>query len=266
MGNAAFWYRPTNAQTLIAVNLQGPPHGREGPHTSYDLSVSTSMGRTRAVRVYSGTERLVVKRTIQRPNGDTARSTDAAKAIRKLKAMVAHLRRGGMVSYTEDLTYMCAAFATNVPGYGATAIAVGPRLTSGIAPGVSFANREVVVRSDPDRLLLEEKLCTSFSNGSLVIDVGIVEDFAASRWILVRESGTYPALRLPEEALGRDDLFTSSDDFTWELNLPLEDSVDDLERFARTEADLGSELPTPSDVGLPPGDNNPLDHVVPYWY
>lgn len=262
MGNAAFWYRPFGASQNIGINLQGAPQGRDGPFVRYDLSSSTSMAGTRAVRIFNGVERVTVRKTIQRD--DITRASDKSKVIRKLRGMIAHLKRGGFVTYSEDIDHMVAAFATWMPADGAGTVVVGNRITSDLAPGISFLDREIVIRSDPDRLLLEERLCDGFTNNAIALDANIGEDFSQSRWVLVRETGTYPALRLPEDALGREDFLRGDGDFTYDLELPLEDDVNELERLARLGDQLGSEQPVPGGDGvLPIGNDSPFDHVVP---
>lgn len=267
MAAAAFFYTPANGESLVGVNLQESLNGRDGPYVSYKSSSATSLGGQRYIRLYAGVERIVVRKTIMRDQ-DTTRASDINKVIRKLRGMIAHLKRGGCVAFTEDLAHMCAAFVSNQPGPGVDYLLVGERITKELAGGGSFVDRECVIRTDPDRLLLEEKLCDAYTSSTNRADFesALFEDYSEARWILLRESGTYPALRLPEDALGRDDFLTHTEDLTYELELPLEDDIDELERLARLGGQIGSESVIVGGKGVPPGNYDPnKPPVYRYW-
>lgn len=229
MGNAVFWYTPEGRDRSLKIDLGRKLVGRTGPTVVYNSVSAVSYGGLRTMRIFSGIEQISVQTTWERNSPDGTGSGD--ELMRNLRSMIAHLKRGGMVTFAEDEDYCFAAYCERLPVQGADDVMLNARITEHIAPGASLSGREIVVRSDPDRLLYEMRLVDAVDARHIYLDRGIIEQYETSRWVLVREAGTYPFMRLPDSAMGSEPL-THRENRVFELDLQLEDDVSALEGSA----------------------------------
>lgn len=241
MGNAVIWYQAEGSSIATKIDLQGRFQERSGPHPRYMRSYGESLGGASTTVLYGGRMEVSFRRTWQRTG--TA-GTDAGSVLwRRLFGLAAHLKRGGCCVVAEDETYAWAAFASRIPSDGADGIPyANPALTDLIAPNASPADREVFIHSDPDLYLTEARLCDSVSliGHRLALDEALAETYGDARWLLVREAGTYPALRVPEAQRGQP-LVSTTDNRRFTLDLPLEEDPDRLEQLASSGAQLPSD-------------------------
>jgi hypothetical protein len=79
------------------------------------------------------------------------------------------------------------------------------------------------------------------------------ELYDGARWVLVREAGTYPAMRVPEPQR-RQNFLRNRDGRVFDLELPLEEDPDMLEGLARSGGELADEADSPVGVDLPEAD------------
>lgn len=239
MGNATFWYQPDRTAQTFKIDLGRKLREREGPNVSYRQSSSESYGGDVDTRIYGGRADLRVMLTWQR---EGSAGTDAGSILRrKLLAFTAHLKRGGSCTFAEDVTYAWAAFASRPVALQDTTISYrSPVVTSTIAPASTPLNREIYIHTDPDLYLTEMHLCSVLATQYVTVDRRTTENYADARWILLRESGTYPALRMPLQARGQP-ILTHRDERVFFLDLPLEEDHEALESLARTGGQIVDE-------------------------
>lgn len=251
MGNAVLWYKPDNSDRSYAINLGRKLRERQGPFPDYMQAASQAIAGTTSTMVYSGRASVRIGLTWQRGTGQP-NDTDSQRR-RRLYGLVAHLKRGGHCLLAEDIDYFWATFLTKTPGSRATVLAIGQSLTEKLAPSVNVSGREVYIHSDPDAYLTEMHYVSGHAaNNTLTIDLPLVEDYSESRWVLLRESGSYPALRVPP-AMRSSPMLTHDSDRVFYLDLPLEEDIDRLEDLALTKAQAGDESASGAGVIPPPG-------------
>lgn len=242
MGNAVIWYQPEGSSIAVKIDLQGKFQERQGPSVAYSGAHGEALGGASTTVIYGGRMSAIFRRTWQR--SQPSDGTDPGSLLwRRLWGLQAHLKRGGCCVLAEDEDYAWAAFASRIPSDGADGIPYQhPALTDLIAPSASPADREVYVHTDPDLYLTEQRLCDGVSaiGHRLALDEALAESYGDARWLLVREAGTYPAVRVPESQRGRD-LVRTTDNLRFTLELPIEEDPDRLEKLASTGAQLPSD-------------------------
>lgn len=256
MGNATIWYKPEGATRGVRINLGRRLTSREGPNVQYQSSFSSSLGGVSVTVVHSGRMDCRIGLTWQRTGND---ATDAGSVLRRrIWGLQAHLKRGGYCTFAEDADYAWAAFASRPPELGGDGLAFNtPVITKTISPSASPSGREIYSHTDADAYITEMKRCSSILTQSLQIDHQWVEDYSDARWVLVRESGTYPAMRVPPP-LRSQNFLTHDRDRIFYLDLPLEEDPDRLEDLSRSGGELQDEDEAPQGYELP-GDLNPFD-------
>lgn len=174
---------------------------------------------------------------------------------RKLTAFVNHVQRGGGFLLAEDSAYAFAAFATTLPTKTATKINIGTNIFESLAPGVSVNGREIWVQSDPGTYYHELKLCSAHAVLGNNLDVAVDVAFPYSTdaaWVLVRDAGAWPALRVPiGERNG--EILKHRHETVFELDLPWEEDPEGLAALqgttpGGTSYDTGT-LPPPDTTG-----------------
>lgn len=239
MGNAAIWYVPDGAQRGVKIDLLRRLRERAGPNPVYQSAWTQSVGGIVSGNVYSGWTRLQVSLTWQRTGND---GTDAGSLLRrKMYGLLAHLQRGGCCQLAEDDAHAWAAFASKLPRSGQTTISLNtPHLTETINSAYYPDERELYLESDPDEYLTEMRYATTAVPSHLIVSPAVLQDYSDNRWVLVREAGYYPALRIPPELRGGEFL-TNRDDRVFFLDLPLETDLSELEKLATFKGSVQGE-------------------------
>lgn len=252
MGNAHIWYQPEGSSRSVKIDLLDKFQTRRGPYVAYKGAYSEALGGAATTVIHAGRMSATWTRRWQRRSSDY--SDTGSVLYRKLWGLQAHLKRGGSCTLVEDVTYCWAAFLSMVPPERASTLSLhSPAITNTLAAAASPLNREVYVHSDADLYLTEMQLCTAFTSYHLTMSGELKEVWESARWVLVREAGTYPAMRVPESQ--RSGNFLETDDnrrFT--LTLPLEEDPNELEELSRTGGELADESESPVGIDLPPTD------------
>lgn len=257
MGNSVLWYKPDGSDRSYAINLGRKLRERQGPSPDYVGTFSEAIGGSTSTQIYSGRSSIRIGLTWQRGTGQP-NDTDSQRR-RRLYGLVAHLKRGGHCLLAEDLDYAWAAMCTRNPGKRAEVLAIGESMFEKLKASVNVSGRELYIYSDPDSYLTEMHYCSGHAaNNTLTIDLPVVEDYADARWVMIREAGSYPALRVPP-SMRSSPLLTHDADRVFHLDLPLEEDIDRLEDLARTRMQAGSESASDSIIPPPgPFDDDPL--------
>lgn len=242
---AKIWYLPTEGATKhTEVDFARPLGGRPGPRMVARADSVESASGLVVTTSYGGRASIRVQHT-----WDTRGTGNALR--RSLFTLVNHLQRGGTCVLAEDTTYAWAAFATILPGTHARKVAVGQSVLYALATSASPNGRECYVQSDPDTFYTELKLCSAFTGsagagGEVTFAADIAWPYQANAsWCLVRESGTWPCLRLPVAERNGDHLVHEYERW-FRLDLPLEEDPGGLDAL------IGSSVNSPTDGGMEP--------------
>lgn len=216
------WYWPTDGNKALAVELSPSVADRDGPTAAFAGTSAESITGAVVSTTYGARWGLRYRHT-----WDTRGSGAALR--RQLFALVNHLQRGGTCMVAENATYAWAAFATLIPSRNSTRIAVGPSLFENLVTAPDCNGRDLVIQSDPDTGMAELRLCSAHGGGvapyvDLSTDLAFAYQQSAS-WVLVREYGSWPALRLPPSERSSP-ILTHRYDRVFELDLPLEEDPD----------------------------------------
>jgi hypothetical protein len=248
MGTSKFWYYPDPpGNLLVEVDLGVTVTDVIVPNTNVRQASSTAFTGSRTIVQWGGTSETRIKLRI----GGTSTTQRALR--HKLVAMLNHMDRGGSVMFAVDSAKFYAGFLATVPAVGATALDVR-RATSSIVAGASVVQAEVVLRSANPDCLQEMGLCTAQSafpsDDTLTLSSAIVYDYAGIEWVLVRETGSWPALRLPESERGSNHL-SSDHETAFSLDLAVEeDELNLAGLFAAQGAELAGPTKGPAVPGL----------------
>lgn len=243
MGNSVIWYLPEGSANQVKIDLGRKLRSRVGPNVQYSGSYSQAIGGASTTVIYGGRMDINIGLTWQRTGTD---GSDTGSGLRrKLFGLQAHLKRGGSCTLAEDVDYAWAAWGVGLPQQRDNAVRFqSPVITSTIAAGTSPLNREIYIHTDADSYLTEMHRCTAVTSTlRLTIEGTWKERYNDCRWVLVREAGTYPCMRVPEPARSQTFL-THRDDRVFFLDLPLEEDPDFLEDLAQTGATLPDETET----------------------
>lgn len=260
MGNAAFWYQPRGQTHVTKIDLLRRLRERQGPTPVYRGEASEAMGGIVSTRIHNGRSVLQVGLTFERSLSSGGADSNS-QLKRKLYGLVAHLKRGGICQLVEDTAHAWAAFTDRPFGFGDTTISYSePVLTYKINPGYSPDDREIYIESDPDSYLTEERLVTAVGAGYVTIDATVQEDYTGVRWALLRESGYYPALRVPLE-LRTQPMLTHRENRVFFLDVPLETDAGELERLALLGGAMAGETEGPEGASQSPFDLDDFDQM-----
>lgn len=230
MGNTRIWFTPRGATRATRIDFGLKLRMRRGPSFVYRQAVVESLGGSQSAVIYHGYSRVQLQHTWTR---DASGTGDQLR--RKLLELVSHLQAGGSCTVAEDLSYAFAAFADISPSPGDDRIRLAENLFGSLAPAVTdVSDREVLITSDPDVYLVDAHLVddgTNLRNLSFASET-IHADYADARWVLCREWGSYPALRMPAEAREQGDYLVHEGEWLFTLDLPLEDDIGQLEGMA----------------------------------
>jgi hypothetical protein len=249
--SSRFWYYPNNSG-LVTVNLGRTITEMRVPTTDFRQASATSWSGERTVVQWGGVEQS----RIRLEWGGTSAVDRAVR--RELVAMLNHMDRGGSVMFAVEHTRFYAGFLGLSYPVGDTVIFVVPT-TDAIAPAVNIADTEIVLRSANPNCKIECQHVSAHAigpfntDGALTINPGLQYDFAGDGWVLVREMGSWPALRLPEGARGRPHL-TGDHETKFVLDLPVEEDETSLAiQFENQGTSGGATGETPQEPILTPG-------------
>lgn len=255
MGNSTIWYYPTETRA-IDIDFGRRLAQRQGPKSVFRMAGVESLTGAVEVTTFGGRAQLRLQH-----RWDTRGS--GSDLHRKLRTLWNHLQRGGHLMYADDASYAYAAFCTVLPGTRATQLSVGPNLFAALAAGVTPLSRELVIQSDPDAFMSEMRLCNGFLADTYIGLSGstVFPYHANARWVLAREEGSFPALRVPLAERNAEPV-VSDRNVLFDLDLPLEEDPEVLE--ALTAATVGG---TSNDTIDPPvvigGTTGGFDPTVP---
>jgi len=231
VGNSVIWFLPHGADRYARIDFGRRIRSREGPFTIYRQTVQQAISGRESAVIYHGLSQIQIGHFWSR---DAAGTGDLLR--RKLQALIAHLQRGGTCLYTEDEVYAKAGFATELPVSETAVVHVDFDLFVNLAIGQAQVDgRELWINTDHDTYLCEHKLCSTStgSTGTLTFNLtqNLSQDMSAARWVLVREYGTWPALRLPAEFRERGEFLIHDRERLFTLDLPLEEAPDVLDQL-----------------------------------
>lgn len=270
VGESRFWYKPAGYDDYITFGLGRRIMDRSGPSPMYRATTQAGFTGLETTTLYGGTAPIRLRhrwtRTPATGDGDTLR--------RALVGMIGHLRRGGCVAFAEDEDYAYAAFASPVQGKQRMNVDANLFAQHAGAPS-SLVDREVWLQSEPDTYLFEHKQVQSVTTTSRIVEVRLTapvhQDYTATRWQLLREYGSYPALRMPVDARISEDGLRHDREWYFELDLLLEDDPAELDRLAGTgeiPGSSGSDGPSGGGTGPvidPGGSDTQVPDVPPWW-
>lgn len=247
MGASKFYYLPAGANNggaWVAVDVGRRIQDRVGPTPILKQTHQEGFTGVQTSTMYGGGAQIRIRHTWNRGSGGD-------ELRRELVSMLGHLRRGGCVAFVEDDDYGYAAFG-NVRQRRRKAD-MGPNLLKNLsgAVGTGLEGRELWLASDPGTYVYEHKLCESVvshpTTGIREITFDTVPrlSYGATRWQLVREYGSYPALRMPASLRQSDDQLLHDHEMVFRLDLALEDDPVELERLF----DAGVVYDTPGEQG-----------------
>jgi hypothetical protein len=239
VGNAKIWFTPAAASgpRVVEIDFGMKFSNRQGPFPVVSKSSTEGLTGERTVSLNGGRNQVVFSL-----RWDARAGGDGRLIRRKVYALVNHLARNGSCMVAEDADYAWACMCTHVPHAGDSKLRIGKTLfypTVYTVPDVT--GREVVVQSDFTSFLSEMKLVSTFSTAgvpaSVTLNGGVAFDYASSAdWAIVREYGSYPALRLPDDADPRS-ILTHDHENNWSIELHLEEDVGVLNARAAQDQD-----------------------------
>lgn len=217
MGNSVIWYLPTGATFLERIDFGSRITARRGPNPVYRVAVNESVSGAQHSVLYYGLSRLSIGHVWTR---DVAGTGDALR--RKLVTLQAHLAKGGTMIFAEDVDKAFAGFVISLREAGAPQMGVEYDLFDNIASG-SPLNCEITVSTDHSSYLYEHLLCDGVSGNLISFSTLLLQDMSFAEWVLLREYGSWPALRVPLEFRGDLDIVPHDHDRIFTLELPLEE-------------------------------------------
>ncbi len=230
---AGFWWYPSPTAPASFIALNRPIVDRPGPFQEMRQSTSTSWNDAITTVQWGGSERITVKHKW----GGTSSADRLVR--RNLVAFMNHLRRGGHCVFAEDVTKLQAAFVQVAPANGDTFVSIHLPFTDELLTSPGFVNQEIVMRSSAPEVLIEAGFVASQTGSGIVLSQGVALDFTAQAWILFREWGTFPVMRLPADQRNSD-LLMHEYERAFEIDLPLEEDEQLLGTLAALNGPLSS--------------------------
>lgn len=217
MGTCKIWYWPNSGTTAQEVDLGVPIRMRHGPTSRFKTLSSEAMTGEITTTQFMGLEEMRLEHTW----GGVA--TAGRTLRRSLKALVNHLQQGGHLAIAEDSTYAFAAFLSPRPSSTSTVVRYKNNLFASFAPSADIDGREVDLVSDPDTHITEMGLVSAHNptNSTVALSSGLVFDYAQTQYLLLREHGCHPCLRVPEP-MRNDEMLTHERETVFYLDIPLE--------------------------------------------
>jgi len=227
MGNTTAWFYPDPSGSLEEIDF-----GIDGISSVIELPLrdvrdSHSIGGAWHRTVLGGG--LRVRLVLERFSG----LTTAGKTLqRQLASLEAHLHRGGLIVFAADRdnAWLGVMDGSLLPARGDAALTTfgGNLLSVFTATGTAAAlaaGDEIILESFNPTMHREWLLVSSESGGVITLDTSdgqnVRYDYTDAGSTIVRERNFYPALRLPEDQVGRV-LLTTDHRHTWTWDVVLE--------------------------------------------
>lgn len=219
MGNAFFWYYPDpNDATALAVDCGRPLGDRKGPIPSVNQSVTETLTGISTTVHYGGKAEITVSLT-------GALNGPGRVLRRLLYNMVNHLQRGNYVVLAEDCDFAFAGFMTKLPGAGQSVLPYYQNVFEQLNDLNNVNNRELYVQSDYQTYKTEMRSVLAHDTARRLVTIPkLTFDYHDTRWVMLRESGSWPALQLPIDKRNGE-LLTHDHENVFYLDLPLEEAT-----------------------------------------
>lgn len=213
------WYWPNNGWKAVAVPFGAKLTNRQGPHSAFRQHTGEAMTGEIITTQIHGRERA----RYEHRWGIT--TTAGATLRRRLIGLVNHLQTGGYCAVAELDNKAFAAFVRSGLRETDTSSNHDPNLFGNLADpaAVDLDDWPVILQSDPDTHMLEARLVNTHTPGLrfLTWSDTPVFDFTPAKYVLMREWGSYPCMRIPLE-LRNDEHLTHDGERIGYLDLPLE--------------------------------------------
>lgn len=248
MGNSVIWWLPEGADRLARIDFGRSIGDIAGPYQVYTQTITESASGVQATRVVFGRSEIQLGHIWNRGSRDASGDGDLLR--RKLVSLVGHLQRGGTCIFTRDEDYAWAGFLAGIPSSEQSSVIIDQNLFSELVPSPDpLDGREIWVNSDHDRYLFQHLRCSTQSGAQVNLAQNLAIDFADSRWVLVRDYFTYPALRMPARYRESGEFVPHEHEFTFTLALPLEEDPAQLDVLHALNGVFPGESPGPAGGG-----------------
>lgn len=222
MGQSVIWYLPAGASVMQRIEFPLKITGRIGPRPVYRQTVNETVSGAQTTVLYSGRSEVTIQHTF-------TRGTLGSVLRRELMTLQAHLAAGGTCVFVEDEALAFAGFIVTGRDVDTDEFSVEVNLFSEIAEGTpDCSGAELVVNTDTDRYLYEEHECDVHIDDGLSMTEGLRQNMSSARWAMVRERGSWPALRVPAELRDSLDIVPHDRDWVFRFSLPLEEDPQTL--------------------------------------
>lgn len=244
MGNAAIWWRPYRSSVVRKIDLGVALSDLQVLPTDRQETIEETLGgRIVSTRLRSR-QRI---RVVTQPWLSYSLWTE-------VEAMVERLRQGGRVTLAEDDAISWAAYVSDWTDPGTVVVDASPWAAYGGTPSIGQHWRAM----GPSPRLLQEGgtiangafnfNSTAFRAGGVIVPTNdAVHDWTGEEWVLIRQLGFWPCLRMPAESRDQGAILHKSRR-SFKLEITLEVDVDGLAAIAATPAQL---LNGTTDEGYP---------------
>lgn len=225
-GNATIWYQPVGADDVVEIDL-GRPWSTLEDYDVRDESISVAFSGSRTRVVFTATRNVdAVAELLDGTDYDV---------IRQLEGLMSHLRRGGLCSISENNRTL-AAYLETFPDPRSTRINWLTNLFADYGNYTALKRDILVLQGPSPKMLWEEIEVDSGSTDYVLGTAPPVNDWSREDWILVRNKGFWPVLRLRD---GADDagLIQHGNRISFRLDLPLEVPPNAFEALSSTPDD-----------------------------
>lgn len=193
-----FWFFPDGSDRMAEIDFGRTIPDIVGPDPRYFGTTQETLSGVQTRITHWGRSEVVIKHGPWN-RGTQDASGDGSLLRRRLFTLVAHLQRGGTCVFAGHSDYAFAGFALIPPSSQTGSITVDRNLMSNLSGGLLISGREVVVQSAHDQYLIEYKVVGTHATLTIPLVQNLATDMSTTRWVLVREYFTYPALRMPAE-------------------------------------------------------------------
>lgn len=208
---AHIWYQPLGSEAVVDIDL-GRPLSRLADYDVRDESVSVAFSGARTKVVFTATRAVDVVCSL-------IDGTDY-EVIRQLEALLSHLRRGGLCSISENDRTL-GAFLETFPVSNSSRINYLTNLYDDYGNFTPLAGDILVLQGPSPKMQWEEvEVLSNLGGGAIVLNDTPACFWEDEAWVLVRNKGFWPALRLRADA--PDQLLEPGNRITFDLTLPLE--------------------------------------------
>lgn len=260
MAGAKFWYKPNPSDGRYkVVSLGRPLTLRRGPYPNVDQEYVQSITGVGTTTQLSVLQRIEVEFVFDTDLNDPSDSMSLLR--QELVGLVNHLQRGGVVAFAENDAWAWAAFAATPPSFNDSSVSV---LTTNLFPGsyLTLDEQLIYIQSDTSAGLCEMQAVLHDNTATGFIDLyeETTYDYALTDWVLVRQEGSYPAMRLVPTERNGEKLMTE-DNRVFTLRLTLEEDPGTLNSMAMLNDGIpGDTYPGPEGGGTG-GGSDPVPDV-----